>query len=254
MHNYKLIVSYDGKEFSGWQHSPGFRTVEEVLQTTLEKKLQHRVTLQAASRTDAGVHAAGQVVNFLSPLKLEGTSFCLSLNKLLPDDIRLWGMEEASLTFHPTLDNKGKEYRYKIQLGIFQNPLLRHRAWHVYYPVDLSVLKEAARMLVGTHDFEGLCNQHEASANRDVCTIRTVRSIEIVEMEDHIELRIVGDNFLYKMVRNIVGTLIDIGRGKLSIDDIPKILTEKNRIYAGITAPAHGLTLHHLKFSPDAGQ
>lgn len=241
MHNYKLIVSYDGKDFFGWQHSPGFRTVEQVLQETIETKLQHSVTLQAASRTDAGVHAAGQVVNFLSPHKLNGTSFCLGLNKLLPDDLRLCGATEAPLTFHPTLDNKGKEYRYKIQLGIYQNPLLRHHAWHVYYPVDMSVMKDAAKLLIGTHDFEGLCNKHETDS-----TIRTVHSIEIVELENCIEVRITGDNFLYKMVRNIVGTLIDIARGKLSLSDIPKILTEKNRIYAGVTAPAHGLTLHRL--------
>lgn len=246
MHNYKLFVSYDGRDFHGWQKSSGYRTVEEVLQETIEKKLQHPVVLQAASRTDAGVHAVGQVVNFFSPLSFDGIKFCLSMNRLLPDDLRLTGAEEAPFSFHPTLDNTGKEYRYKIQLGIYQNPLLRHCAWHVYYPVDLSIVVEAAKTLQGTHDFEAFCNHHESSPKE--CTIRTIHSITVHEHDSYIEIRIMGDNFLYKMVRNIVGTLIDIGRGKLAIEELPKILQQKNRIYAGVTAPAHGLTLQRLFF------
>lgn len=246
MHNYKVLLTYDGSGFNGWQKSPGFRTVEQVLQETLEKKLQHPITLQAASRTDAGVHAVGQVVNFFSLHKLEGIKFCLGMNRLLPDDIRLWGLEEADYSFHPTLDNTGKEYRYKIQLGIFQNPLLRNSAWHIYYPVNLNAVRAAACLLEGTHDFEAFCNAHGALPKES--TIRTIRSLTIHEFDTYIEIRVVGDNFLYKMVRNIVGTLMDIGMGNLSAEDIPKILQQKKRAYAGVTAPAHGLTLQQLFF------
>lgn len=246
MHNYKLIVAYDGSGFYGWQKGPGIRTVEQVLQEVLEKKLQHPVILQAASRTDAGVHAAGQVVNFFSPKELDGTQFCLGVNKLLPGDLRLLGAEKMHVSFHPTLNNTGKEYRYKLQLGIYQNPLLRHHAWHVFYPVNKEAMKQASKLLEGTHDFEGFSNV-QSSRERE-STIRTVRSITFHELEDHLEIRIVGDSFLYKMVRNIVGTLIDVGVGKLSVDDIPKILLHKKRPLAGVTAPAHGLTLQHLFF------
>lgn len=246
MHNYKLIIAYDGSGFSGWQKGSGVRTVEQTLQDILEKKLQHPVTLQAASRTDAGVHAAGQVVNFFSPMELETTKFCLGVNRLLPEDVRILGAEKMDFAFHPTLDNTGKEYRYKIQLGIYQNPLLRHRAWHVYYPMNRDAMEQGARYFIGTHDFEGFSN-NQGTKERE-STVRTIRSLTFHDLDDHLEIRIVGDSFLYKMVRNIIGTLVDVGIGDIDAEEIPKILQHKDRVQAGVTAPAHGLTLYRLLY------
>lgn len=244
--NYKLIVSYDGSLFCGWQKCPHFRSVEQTLQDSLEQKLQHKVILQAASRTDAGVHALGQVVNFFSPHELDPIKLSLSLNGLLPPDVRVLGAEKMDSAYHPTLSNSGKEYRYKIQLGIYQNPLLRNFAWHVYYPVDFTWLQAAAQAFVGTHDFGALCNSRQLM-HYDT-TIRTIHSVSTHEFEDHIEIRITGDHFLYKMVRNMVGTIVYIGTGQLPKDSIPKILDGGDRTSAGITAPAHGLTLYRVHY------
>lgn len=246
MRNYKAVVSYDGAEFYGWQKSPGVRTVEETLQRVLEKKLQHPIILQAASRTDAGVHAAGQVINFFSPLILDGTKFCLGVNRLLPDDLKMLDCHQESFDFHPTLSSIGKEYRYKIQTGIHQNPLLRKQAWHVYYPIDLQLIRKSASQLIGTHDFKGFCNTRPSDPIDPENTLRTLHSIVIKEEDTHIEIHIAGEHFLYKMVRNIVGTLIDIGRGNLPVDTIERLLREKKRTEGGITAPAHGLTLQKV--------
>lgn len=242
--NYKLIIAYDGSLFCGWQKCPHARSVEQTLQDALEQKLQHQVTLQAASRTDAGVHALGQTVNFFSTHELDPTKLSLSLNGLLPPDVRVLGAEKMDSAYHPTLSNSGKEYRYKIQLGIYQNPLLRNFAWHVYYPVDMTLLHSAAQAFVGTHDFCALCNSRQLMHYDS--TIRTVSSITIHELEDHLEIRITGDHFLYKMVRNMVGTIVYVGTGQLPADSIPKILKGGDRKIAGITAPAHGLTLYRV--------
>ncbi len=249
MHNYKAIISYDGSQFSGWQKGRNVRTVEGILQPLIEKKLNHPVVLQAASRTDAGVHARGQVINFYTPQLLDGEKFCLSMNKLLPDDIRFQGATEVDLTFHPTLDVIEKEYRYNIQTGIYQNPLIRHFAWHVYYPIDWDSLLKGASYFIGTHDFLSLCNiplsggpiQHNS-------TIRTIHSIVIKPQKTHYEICIKGDNFLYKMVRNLVGTLVDVGMGKRDPNSIPALLESKNRTLAGVSAPAHGLTLYQVNY------
>ncbi len=248
--NYKLIAAYDGSGFCGWQKCPHARSVEQTLQDSLEKKLQHPITLQAASRTDAGVHALGQVVNFFSPHQLDPTQLCLSLNGLLPPDLRILGAQKMPPSFHPTLDNTGKEYRYKVQLGIHQNPLLRNHAWHVYYPVNLSLVREAAQQFIGTHDFSALCNskQHQHYES----TMRTICSITLHEMENYLEIRVNGEDFLYKMVRNIVGTIIYVGTGNLSIGDIPSILGAGDRRLAGFTVPAQGLTLHRVFYPTDA--
>lgn len=250
MHNYKAIIAYDGAEFFGWQKSPGFRTVEETLEEVLKKKLQHPLILQAASRTDAGVHAAGQVINFFSPIELDGNKFCLGVNKLLPGDLRMIDCSLAPSDFHPSLSCVGKEYRYKVQTGIHQNPLLRRHAWHVYYPLDLAIVRQSALKLLGTHDFKGFVNTRPSDPVDPDNTIRTLHAVEIFETETHLEIRVMGDHFLYKMVRNIVGTLIDIGTGKLPSNTIEKLLCEKKRTEGGITAPAHGLTLQRLIYSP----
>ena len=243
MHNLKLIIAYDGTKYLGWQKGRTKLTIEEVMQRVVEQIVQHPIMLQAASRTDAGVHAEGQVVNFLTPKRIfDLNKFKLSLNSLLPKDIIVLKVDEMAISFHPTLDCIGKEYRYFICLGPTQLPHRRLYSWHVPYKLNQELIKQAIPMLIGTHDFSAFCktrkNTHYST------TVREIQLLECLETEPgHLLFRIQGNHFLYRMVRNIVGTLIDIGKGKMRLDTLPHILEGGNRSIAGVTAPAHGLFL-----------
>lgn len=230
--NIALTVAYDGTSFYGWQETKEGPSVEGHLKEALEKILQHPVDLQAASRTDRGVHAEGQVVNFFTPKKLS----LLSINALLPKEIRVCELKEKHEAFHPTVDALGKEYHYRICLGAVQKPCLRQISWHVPHKLDVAKMKEAARFLEGTHDFSAFC-----TSEKRFDAIRTLQKVSIFEDESGLLIVVRGDNFLYKMVRTLVGTLVLIGRGK--IDDIGSVLQSKERVEAGMTAPAHGLLL-----------
>lgn len=246
MHNIKLVISYDGKAYLGWQKSRLGPSIEIALQTVVEQILQHPITLQAASRTDAGVHAQGQVVNlFTSKHDLDLHKFRLSLNSLLPEDIAVLSAESMPSSFHPTLDCIGKEYRYFICLGPVQLPKNRFYSWHVPYSLDFGKIRQAMPMLIGKHDFSAFCNIKKNARYNDY--VRDIQYLELEQPEDdRLFFRICGNHFLYKMVRNIVGTLVDIGRGKLDLERLPEILSSKNRPEAGVTAPAHGLFLYKV--------
>ncbi len=245
MHNLKLIIAYDGTHYLGWQKTRMGQSIEAALQKTLEQILQHPIHLQAASRTDAGVHADGQVVNFLTTKTPDLFQFQISLNSLLPKDIVVLNVEEMPPSFHPTLDCKGKEYHYYISHGPTQRPQHRFYAWHVPYALNLSLIQEAIPTLIGTHDFAAFCNFKNNAHYAD--TIRRIDNLNVEEFEDHrILFKIEGNHFLYKMVRNIVGTLISVGRGKIGGETIPQILQSKLRTQAGMTAPAHGLFLKQV--------
>lgn len=247
MHNIKLVLAYDGTRFLGWQKTPIGPSVEQTLQEALEKTLQHSVVVQAASRTDAGVHADGQVANFLTSKAPNVKQLYFSLNQLLPKDVVVLEVAEETANFHPTLDCIGKEYRYYICCGPVQRPNHRFYSWHVYYPLDLQKMGEALNHLIGTHNFFSFCNVRKHVEYKDY--VRTVDLIEIHSLEkNRVFIRIRGNNFLYKMVRNLVGLLVDIGRGKLEVEDIPKILHARDRKKAGLSAPAHGLFLHHVRY------
>lgn len=246
--NIKLIIAYDGTEYLGWQRTKEGPSIEEILQTVLEQILQHPVILQAASRTDAGVHAHGQVVNFITHKSIPDlTKFQISINSLLPKSIVVTNVSHEDDSFHPTLECKGKEYHYHICQGIFQYPEHRNFSWHCHGLLDIEQMKNAAQLLLGTHDFTAFCNAKK-NEPYDNC-IRTVERIEIIKLPDNrIKIVIDGNNFLYKMVRNIAGTLVYIGNGKIKLEEIINILNSKNRTLAGMTAPAHGLTLYKVKY------
>ncbi|MCH9610510.1 MAG: tRNA pseudouridine synthase A [Chlamydiales bacterium] len=235
MINYVVTLAYDGTDLFGWQRSEEGPTVEEHLQNALEKLLQHPVKLQAASRTDRGVHAHGQMVNFFSNKELN----LLGINALLPAQIRALRLEKRHEAFHPTLDAKGKEYHYRICLGPVQKPDRRHLSWHVPHKLDFSKMKEAAKQLEGTFDFSAFCTKVSYSD-----AIRTLEKVSIFEDDEGLLVVIRGDNFLYKMARTIVGSLVHVGRGKL--DDLSSVLKSKKRVEAGMTAPAHGLSLQKV--------
>lgn len=246
MLNIKLTLAYDGSAYLGWQKTPMGPSIEAALQRAIEQILQHPAPLQAASRTDAGVHAEGQTVNFFTPKPhLDLGKFQFSLNRLLPQDIAILKAERMPITFHPTIQCIAKEYRYCICLGPIQLPRYRLTSWHVPYRLDLEMMREALGFLTGTHDFGVFCTIKKITHYTD--TIRTVQLLEFDEIDrNRLLFRIIGTHFLYKMVRNIVGTLVDIGRGKIPLEQLPLILKSRHRPHAGVTAPAHGLFLHEV--------
>lgn len=245
MANIRLILAYDGGEFFGFQKTKMGRSVEETLQRVLETILQHPVTLQAASRTDRGVHALNQVVNFFS----EKVPDLLSVNRLLPKDVVVRSLDVMSESFHPTLDCVKKEYHYQLCYGAFQLPQHRYFSWHKPCPaLDVEAMRTAAQQLIGTHDFSALCLNRKMDEYDDC--VRTLEAIEIEELGDQrIVIKVIGNAFFYKMVRTIVGTLVNVGEGELEVDSIRKILAQRNRALAGVTAPPHGLTLMKVYFS-----
>ncbi|MDF2577270.1 MAG: trua3 [Chlamydiales bacterium] len=244
--NLRAKIAYDGTNYLGWQKTTMGPSIEESLQNVLEKILQQRLVLQAASRTDARVHAEGQVINFycLRP-KISLNRLQLSTNALLPKDITLLQIEEAPYKFHPTLDAIGKEYHYHMCYGPILLPLLRHHVWHYPYDLNIEEMKQAIPYFLGKHRFAALRNfRNDLDLEDD---IRTIREITILHEPPYsLKFIIKGDHFLYKMVRNLVGTLVYVGRGKILRKEIPHILTSRNRTQAGITAPAHGLTLKQV--------
>lgn len=246
--NIRLKVAYDGRHYLGWQKTAMGPSIEEELQKVVEQILQEPIALQAASRTDAGVHATGQIVNFhTNKTALSLDKLMIGLNSLLPKDIAVLSVEEAPANFHPTLDCQSKEYHYEICYGTAQIPQHRYYSWH--YPFALSVykMKDAAEFFIGSHDFSAFCNVKKNSTYESY--VRTILSIKIIELgHDRLRFEIRGNNFLYKMVRNLVGTLVYVGCGKIALEEIEGILTKKDRTLAGMTAPAHGLCLYRVYY------
>ncbi|MEX0961496.1 MAG: tRNA pseudouridine(38-40) synthase TruA [Simkaniaceae bacterium] len=237
MINYKMTLSYEGAPFFGWQKTLNHPTIEGCLEKALLRLFGFAPSLQAASRTDRGVHALGQVVNFLAP-EIDCQKIKFKLNHLLPESIQVFQVEKASPLFHPTLDNKGKEYHYRVTIDPIQSPEMRFYAWHYFYPIDRNKLQKAKELFIGIHDFSPLSNQTTPSQSSRKCHLF---SIDIEGDSRHLIFKIRGDRFLYKMVRNLVGTLIQMGSNKISLSTFPL-----NRQACGMTAPAHGLYLYKV--------
>lgn len=238
--NIKLLLTYEGTRYLGWQKTKTGHSIEEEVEKALSQILQHPVKLQAASRTDAGVHAEGQVVNFFTDKEIPLKKLQKSLNRLLPKDISVLEIEEMPPHFHPTLNCKSKEYVYTVCLSQSQLPFYRLFSWHFPYRVDVQKMQESSKLFVGRHDFSAFTNEKKDD------NIREIYVLEVIPLEKRLKIRVAGNNFLYKMVRNIVGTLIYTGCGKLKMEDLPSILQEKDRKQAGVTAPAHGLCLKKI--------
>lgn len=243
--NVKLLLAYEGTHYLGWQKTPEGPSIEEALQGILEQVLQHPIQLQAASRTDAGVHAAGQVVNFFTSKAIDKLQ--ISLNCLLPKDIVVQAVEIASPSFHPTLDCRSKEYTYEICLAPYQLPRHRCYSWHVHAPLKLSDVICAAEQCLGTHDFAAFTNVKKNESYEN--TVRTLDEFVVEERNNRLRLSLKGANFLYRMVRNLVGIAIDAGLGKIDPRSIGAILASRDRTRAGVTAPAHGLCLTKVEYS-----
>lgn len=247
MQNIKLVIAYDGTAYRGWQATPMGPSVEATLQQILEQILQHPAPLQAASRTDAGVHAQGQVVNFFTSKQLDLDRLKISLNSLLPKDIVVLQAEKMSPTFHPTLNCTSKEYRYYICYGPAQLPQHRLYSWHFPCHLALEEMRAAIPFFIGNQDFSAFCNVKKQTSYLHF--IREIYLLELIELGDcRLCIRIQGNNFLYKMVRNIIGTLLYIGKGKIRKEEVPTIIQSEDRTQAGVTAPAHGLFLYEVYY------
>ena len=245
MIRYKCTIAYDGTHFAGYQIQPEKRTVqsevEKVLMTMHKGK---EVRVAASGRTDAGVHAKGQVIHFDSPLELPSERWIKALGTMLPDDIAIVNVERVSPDFHARYNAIRKEYRYCISLAETRDPFARHYAYHYPYKLDLSLMKSAVEFLIGTHDFTSFC-----SAKTEVIDkVRTIEAIEFLKEEHQLVIRFVGDGFLYNMVRILVGTLLDVGIGKRCPEDMKEILKALDRTKAGRTAPGHGLYLWKVEY------
>src|SRR5579872_2350578 len=241
--NIKLIVSYEGTAYLGWQKTAMGPSIEASLERVLEQVLQETIQLQAASRTDAGVHAASQVVNFKTNKNIDLRRLQHSLNYLLPKDISITFIENTLTAFHPTLDACGKEYHYHLCNNAYQLPFHRHFSWHFPQCLSQEKMVKGAKMLIGEYDFSAFCNRlpaHEASHAQEN-RVRRIDSIEILPLPHHrLRISVKGNHFLYKMVRNIVGTLVYVGCGKIPVEALFDILQSRDRTRAGVTAPAHG--------------
>lgn len=248
MRNFKLVLSYLGTHYLGWQKTPFGPSIESSLEIALHRIMHITPSLEAASRTDAGVHALNQVVHFLIDHPIEPSVLKKALNSILPKDISVQSVEKMPLSFHSTLDACKKQYWYDLCLGPVQLPFYRNTSWHFPYSLDVEAMRYAAQHFLGSHDFSALCNERFAFERNPICCIEDI-SIEWLS-EHRLRYVIKGDRFLYKMVRNMVGTLIDIGRKKRQEMDISHILLSKDRKKGGVCAPAHGLCLHSIYYSP----
>lgn len=236
----KCIVAYDGTSFSGYQVQPGKRTVQGELEKVLEKLNKGTsIRVSASGRTDAGVHARGQVIHFDTTLELEPDRWQIALNSLLPADIAIQQAEIAKQDFHARFDAVGKEYRYFLLPSNTRDPFQRNYAYQFPFGLDFPAMKEAIGHLTGAHDFTSFCSAKTEVEDR----VRNLKEIEIFEENGLFVFRFVGDGFLYNMVRILTGTLLEVGTGRREARTMPELLERKDRTLAGKTAPGHGLYL-----------
>lgn len=238
----KLKIEYDGTDFYGWQIQPKLRTVQGEIQDKLETILGHKINLIGAGRTDVGVHALGQVANFKTTSELNKNSIINGLNGLLPDDIVIKRIEEVDLNFNSRYDAKSRLYKYRIYLG--RTAILKKYVWEVLYSLNLENILEATKKIEGEHDFSSFCVA-ESSKDNNACR---VFSAIWEKSEDELIFKIEADRFLHAMVRSLVGTLVEVGRGYFSVSDFSDIMEAKDRKKAGPTAPACGLYLVEVKY------
>lgn len=240
----KLTLEYDGTAYVGWQRQLNGLSVQEVVERALGELHGAPVTTEAAGRTDAGVHALGQVVAFDAPRALPLSAYLRGLSALLPADVSVVGAAEVAEDFDPRRDSLGKRYRYLISNRPVRSPLRRRTHWELFAPLDVAAMDEAARPLLGTHDFTAF-----RAANCEApTTLRTLRELALVASLDVIQFEVEGTAFLKHMVRNLVGTLVEVGRGRRPVAWVAEVLASRDRTQAGPTAPPQGLVLVEVRY------
>lgn len=244
MKRVKLIVSYDGTGYCGWQVQPNGITVEEVLNKAISKLTGEDIHVIGASRTDSGVHALGNVAVFDTNSTIPADRMAAALNQRLPEDIVIRHSEEVPMDFHPRYCDCTKTYEYHILNAKIPVPTMRNTSYFVSYDLNIDDMRKGASYLIGEHDFVSFCNVRTDVEN----TVRTIYSLDIEEQGEQLIVRIKGNGFLYNMVRIIVGTLVRVGRGFYQPEKVKEILEAKDRKAAGVTAPPQGLYLVEIEY------
>ena len=245
MRNIKLVIEYDGSAFHGWQIQPGLKTIQGVMQERIEQITQGKINLIAAGRTDAGVHALGQVANFQTESTIELIALQRGLNSLLAPEIVIKGIEDVEEEFHARFSARSKQYEYHILNRSYPSALQRPYVWFIPHQLDLAPMERCGSLFIGSHDFSSF----RASGDESRHSIREVIRFEIERREGDLLVIVIEANaFLREMVRSIVGTLVDVGRGKTSFEEFEGIFQARDRRRAGMTAPAQGLFLVEVKY------
>ena len=239
-----IVVAYDGTNYCGWQVQPNGVTIQGVLNETLSNLLGEKIEVQGASRTDAGVHALGNVAVFDTNSRIPGEKISYAANQFLPEDIRIQLSQEVEMDFHPRYADSEKTYQYRILNRHFPVPTERLYSYWYHYGLDVKKMQEATSYVIGKHDFASFCG----AGAQVKSTVRTITGMEVYKDGDIITIEVRGTGFLYNMVRILSGTLIEIGNGQYPPERMKEILEAKDREAAGPTAPAHGLTLVSIQY------
>lgn len=242
--NIKLVFAYDGSKFSGIQYQNDRDSIQASIENAIYKVTKRHSRLIIAGRTDAGVHAYGQVANFLTASDIPAEAFVFKLRQFLPESIELVSSSQVDLDFHSRFKAKSKTYLYRIYNGKFMHPSFKHIFTHVTYNLDVGKMREASEYLCGFHDFKAF-SKYE---NKEVNTCRTIDYIDIKKKDEIIDIEIKGDSFLYNQVRIMVGVLVDAGRGHIDPSYVKEIVDSKDRLKAGITYGPQGLYLMKIDY------
>jgi len=250
MRNLKLILSYDGAEFSGWQVQPDAATVQGTLASAIGRVTGEKVLPQGSGRTDAGVHALAQVATFATESSVPTENFVKALNDILPAAMRVLEVTEIPAEFHARHSARAKTYRYRIYRGAICSPFLARYVWHYPCPLDELAMARAAFLVVGEHDFTSFAAVDPERGREDepASNVRSISSSAWERADEELVYTVRGSGFLHHMVRNLVGTFILVGRGTKQVDDVTRILEARNRAAAGATAPASGLHLVNVEY------
>mgnify|MGYP001106611512 CR=1 FL=1 len=242
MRNIKLLIQYEGTNYSGWQTQANALAIQEIIEKAIRKVTGEKVNIIGSGRTDGKVHALGQVANFYSNSKIPADRFKYALNINMPDDIKIIESVEVDNQFHSRFDAIKKRYKYLIYNNPMPNPIYRNFAYHIERKLDMEEMQKSLIYFIGEHDFKGFMGPRTQVTN----TIRRIYNIELREINDMVHITIEGNSFLRHMIRIIVGTLVYIGLGKIQRKDLPEIIKSKDRTIAGPTAPPQGLFLERV--------
>ena len=245
MRNIKIVIEYDGKNFAGWQTQPGEESVQGEIERALKEITGEDIELIGSGRTDAGVHALGQVANFHTESNIPIEKFPYALNSKIRNSIVVKSAEEVDERFHARYNCKGKTYMYIINNNEFPSALNRFREFHMPNKLDVEKMKDALKYFEGTHDFKGF---QSSGGNKRKTTVRTLTKCELTEEDGIIKIELSGDGFLYNMVRIICGTIVDIGLGKIQVCELQDIIESGDRTRAGKTLPPQGLYLKEVRY------
>ncbi len=248
MRNLKLTIAYDGTDFAGWQVQPDSATVQGTLALAIGRITGEKVLPQGSGRTDAGVHALGQIATFETDSVIPNANFVVALNDILPVSIRVLAVEEVAADFHPRKSAQAKTYRYRVYRKGICPPFLSRYVWHYPYPLDEPAMREAALLVEGEHDFTSFAAVDPERGKETVSNVRRIFFSQWQREPSELIYEVRGNGFLHHMVRNLVGTFLLVGKGTLKPADVIRILEAKDRSAAGATAPARGLYLVNVEY------